>query len=114
VAERSTEISPGVFLSSVDTHAWEPDPEVGGEMHILCNEGGVEAGLSRFTDVDEPVTWTLPERETLVVLAGEAKLELAGGPTLDLQTGDILSLPKGAVTTWHMTPAFREFWVIHR
>jgi uncharacterized cupin superfamily protein len=114
MAKRSTEIHPGVFLSNVRTDAWEPDPEVGGEMHILCSGVGVEAGLSRFTDASKPVSWTLPERETLVVLDGEAKLQIRGGPTLDLSAGDMISLPKGARTTWHMTPEFREFWVINR
>jgi uncharacterized cupin superfamily protein len=114
VEEKSTEIYPGVFVSSVLTDAWEPDPEVGGEMHILCSGVGVEAGLSRFTEVSGPVSWTVPERETLVVLEGEAKLEIADGPTLELKRGDMISLPKGARTTWHMTPAFREFWVINR
>jgi uncharacterized cupin superfamily protein len=114
VEEKSIEIYPGVFLSSVFTDAWEPDPEVGGEMHILCSGVGVEAGLSRFTEASGPVSWTLPERETLVVLEGEAKLEIADGPTLELKGGDIISLPKGARTTWHMTSAFREFWVINR
>jgi uncharacterized cupin superfamily protein len=110
----ATEIAPGVYFSSVATAAWEADPEVGGEMHILCSGIGVEAGLSRFLDVPGPVRWTLPERETLIVLDVEAKLEVGDGPTLELKAGDMISLPKGADTTWHMTPAFREFWVISR
>jgi mannose-6-phosphate isomerase-like protein (cupin superfamily) len=112
--EQSNEVFPGVFVSNVNTDAWERDPEVGGEMHILCSGVGVEAGLSRFPDVSEPVSWTLPERETVVVLDGEAKLEIGDGPTLELKAGDIISLPKGALTTWHVTSAFREFWVINR
>jgi len=106
------EISPGVFVSNVNTDEWEPDPEVGGAMHILCSDVSVEAGLSRFDEVAGPVAWTLPRRETIIVLEGRAKIELADGPTLNLGPGDLASLPAGAQTTWHLTTPFREFWVI--
>ena len=34
------EIVPGVFVSSLTTaDGWEPDPDVGGEMHELHHEG---------------------------------------------------------------------------
>jgi uncharacterized cupin superfamily protein len=114
VAERATEVHPGVFLSSVATDAWEPDPEVGGEMHILCSGVGLEAGLSRFTQASGPVRWTLPARETVLVLEGEARLEIDDGPTLELKAGDVVSLPEGASTAWHLTLPFKEFWVIDR
>ena len=42
------EIHPGVFVSSIDTDAWEPDEEVGGDVHILCTDVGIDAGMSRF------------------------------------------------------------------
>ena len=108
------EISKGVFVSSVATEQWEADREVGGEMHVLCETGNVEAGLSRFTIESGPICWTLPARETLMVLEGEARIELADGPTLELRAGDVASLPAGAVTTWHLKPPFREFWVLDR
>jgi uncharacterized cupin superfamily protein len=108
------EVAPGVFVSNVAPDDWEHDPEVGGEMHILCAESGIEAGLSRFIDATEPVQWTIPERETLLVLEGEARIEIAGGATLELRAGDIASLPAGAQTTWHLTTPFKEFWTIQR
>ena len=46
-------------------------------MHILCSDVGVEAGLSRFHEVAGLVAWTLPERETIIVLEGRAKIEIA-------------------------------------
>lgn len=101
-----------MFVSSVSADAWEPDPEVGGEMHVLCSGHGVESGLSRFTDSTEPIRWTLPGRETILVLAGAARIEIEDGPVLDLTAGDIASLPAGARTTWHLTTPFKEFWVI--
>ena len=46
---------PGVFVSTVRTGEWEPDPEVpGSEMHELFHADGVWAGLTRFTSVDGP------------------------------------------------------------
>jgi len=108
------EIHPGVFVSNVQPDEWQPDPEVGGEMHVLCEGVGVEAGLSRFKDASDPIRWTLPERETIMILEGEARIEIAGGPTLELQPGDIASLPANAATTWHLVQPFREFWVISR
>src|SRR5215469_15415981 len=103
---------PGVFVSSVSASTWEPDPEVGGEMHVLCSADGVESGLSRFTYATDPVRWTLPGRETIVILEGAARIQIDDGPVLELAAGDIASLPAGARTTWHLTTPFREFWVI--
>jgi uncharacterized cupin superfamily protein len=103
---------PGVFVSSVSAEAWEPDPEVGGEMHVLCSGHGAESGLSRFAEATPPVRWTLPGRETLLVLEGAARIEIDDGPVLELTAGDIASLPAGARTTWYLTTPFREFWVL--
>jgi uncharacterized cupin superfamily protein len=103
---------PGVFVSSLSAQVWEPDPDVGGEMHVLCPGHGAESGLSRFADAAEPITWTLPGRETILILEGAARIEIEGGQVLELAAGDIASLPAGAATTWHLTTPFREFWVI--
>ena len=32
------EVHPGVFVSNVATEEWVPDPEVGGEMHVLVED----------------------------------------------------------------------------
>jgi hypothetical protein len=42
------ELSPGVFESNVATESREPDPDAGGEMHVLCSVSGVEADLVAF------------------------------------------------------------------
>ena len=107
------ELHPGIFVSRLATEEWEPDAEVGGEMHVLCAGLELEAGLSRFPPGgDQPIHWTLPARETLLVLEGHARIEIAGGPTLDLSTGDMASLPKGAVRGWHLKLPFKEMWVL--
>ena len=36
------ELQRGVYVSSLEAHDWQPDPEVGGEMHVLCSGVGVE------------------------------------------------------------------------
>jgi len=99
---------PGVFVSNLSAEAWEPDPDVGGEMHVLCGGHGAESGLSRFTAAQQPVTWTLPGRETLLVLEGAARIEIEGGPVLELTAGDIASLPAGARTTLAPHDAFQR------
>jgi uncharacterized cupin superfamily protein len=47
-----------------------------------------------------------------LVLEGEARIEIEGGPELNLKQGDMARLPKGAVTTWHLTLPFKEMWVL--
>ncbi len=102
------EVGHGVFVSSLSTDQWEPDPDVGSEMHNLCR--GV--GLSRYVDGPvNPVEYTTPERESFLVLEGHARIEIADGPTLELKAGDFASIPVGAKTTWHITVPYREFWV---
>jgi len=70
--------------------------------------------MSRFLDVANPEPWTLPERETLLVLEGVARIDIENGPTITLRAGDLASLPKGAVTTWHLTLPFKELWFFGR
>jgi uncharacterized protein len=98
-------------VSSLSTDEWEPDPDVGGEIHLLGTGVSIEAGLWRYTTVQlKPIEYTLHERKTLLVLEGEARIELADGPTLVVKTGDIASWPKGGHTTWHLTTPYREFF----
>jgi uncharacterized cupin superfamily protein len=108
------EVNPGVFISSTSVEEWERDNDPPGEVHTLCSSDGLEAGLWRSVPgvTPEPVRWTLPGREVIHVLEGEARIEIDGGPTLELKSGDIASLPEGAVTTWHLKPPFKEFWVL--
>jgi uncharacterized protein len=61
---------------------------------------------------DEVVKWTLEERETALVPEGAATIEIEGGPTIEVREGDLFSLRESAITTWHLTKPFREFWVL--
>lgn len=107
---------PDVFVSNIDTEEWKADPEIGGgaEEHVLFEREELRAGMSRFQEEADavPPVWTLPATQVLLVLEGEARIEIEDGPQLDLKTGDMACLPKGAVTTWHLTLPFKELWVL--
>jgi len=106
-------IHPGLFVSSTQAEDWEPDEEVGGEVHVLCTDVGIDAGMSRFAVTPaQPVRYTPPSRETVVVLEGTAQVEVAGGPTVELAPGVLASFPGGVECTWHIDPGFKEVWVI--
>ncbi len=105
------EITPGIFALAQSDDRWERDPEVGGEMAVLCEADGIEAGMSRFERDPGSISWILPARETIVVLEGEARIEIDGA-SIVLRPGDMASLPAKAHTTWHLTTPFREFWVL--
>jgi ethanolamine utilization protein EutQ (cupin superfamily) len=106
------ETQPGLFVTSLSTDDWEPDPDVGGLMHILCDMPGLQAGFTRYDTAPAPVNWTPPQRETFMVLEGAARIEIAGRAPLNLEAGGVASLPAGTETTWHITAPFREFWVL--
>lgn len=108
------EIGHGVFVSSIHTEDWRFDPEVGGEFHVLVQERTAYAGLERFGADRALVEWTLPERETILVLEGAARIEIQGGPTLELGVGDLASMPQGAVTRWQLTTPYKEVWFFGR
>jgi uncharacterized cupin superfamily protein len=48
----------------------------------------------------------------VLVLEGEARIEIQDGPVLELKAGDMACLPKGAATAWHLTLPFKEKWVL--
>jgi uncharacterized cupin superfamily protein len=103
----------GVFMSRVTTEDFAPDPDVAGtEQHVLYASDGSSAGMSRVTTEGAPITWTLPQREFLLVLEGTAQIKITDGPTLDLRAGDMATLPAGAETTWRVSVPFKEFWVL--
>ncbi len=107
------EVYPGVFVANTSAGEWQPDPDVSGsQMHELVHADGVWAGLSRFTSVDGPVTWTPEKREVAIILEGSVRVELGDGDPLELGVGDLFSLPPGVETTWHITTPFKEMWVL--
>ena len=105
---------PAVFVTNAATdEGWQSDPEVPGSlMHELVHADGLHAGLSRFAEVDGPITWTPEQREVAMILEGSARIEVEDGGTLELAVGDLFSLPPGRETTWHITTPFKEIWVL--
>jgi uncharacterized cupin superfamily protein len=108
------EVSAGVFTSNIDTDEWEHDSEVGGLVHVLAETERAQAGMSRFDTVPEqPVTYTPPGRETIVVLQGTARIDLKDGPSVTVRAGDIASFPEGVEATWNFLEVpFKEVWVL--
>ena len=66
------------------------------------------SGMTRYATDPGPIEWTIPVRESILVLEGTARIEIEGGPTLELGVGDLASLPEGAVTLWHVTVPYRS------
>jgi uncharacterized protein len=108
------EVGAEVFLGKSSDADWEPDTDPPGEVQVLYSGVGMQAGLWRpVTGVTpQPVHWTVPTREVILVLEGKARIEIDNGPTLDLNPGDVASMPGGAVSTWHLSPEFKELWVL--
>jgi uncharacterized cupin superfamily protein len=107
-----TDLGGGVYVSRVDRDDYEVDDEDGGLVHVLVEDGAAMAGL--WKPDSTPSTYAglvLPARETIIVLSGTIRIEIENGPTLDLGVGDMASMPKGAITTWHPSPDFKEAWV---
>jgi len=105
---------PGVFVTNAASDDdWYSDPEVPGSlMHELVHADGLHAGLSKFAEVDGPITWTPETREVALILEGSARIDVADGGTLELGVGDLFSLPPGVETTWHITTPFKEMWIL--
>ena len=102
------EVHPGVFVSNVSTNEWQPDPEVGGEMHVLVEEATAYVGMSRFRDRSDLQPYSLPERETVLILEGSARIEIQGGPTLELNVGDMASPDTPVQGSVVLRPAVRD------
>jgi uncharacterized cupin superfamily protein len=107
-----TDLGGGVHILRADAETWEPDEEVGGLVQFLFDEGEQAAGHWKpAPDQRSAEGLVLPARETIVVLEGTVRIVIEGGPTLDLMPGDMASMPKGATTTWHPSPDFKEVWL---
>lgn len=104
--------SNGVAISHVDAVDWEHDDETGGLVHLLHADGGIEVGLWKpGATANASVDFVLEARETLVVISGNASLQVNDDPPCDLRPGSIVTLPRGARTRWVVDDAFSELWI---
>jgi uncharacterized cupin superfamily protein len=108
------ELAPDIYVSSIRVEDWEPDTDPPGEVHVLVDSDELGAGFWRPSPgvTPETVEWSPPTREVVLVLKGEATIEIKDGPTLKLNAGSVASLPAGARASWRCTPDFLEFWVL--
>jgi uncharacterized cupin superfamily protein len=106
-----TDLGGGVHVTRTDSESWEPDDEVGGQVHMLFEDGDTAAGLWQPGDRYVTAENVLPARETIVVLQGTVRIEIDGAPTLELSAGDVASMPQGAKTYWHPSADFKEVWL---
>ena len=108
------EAFPGVFTSDLDAEDWEPFADSpGSEIHALVESDDYWAGLWRVPG-QGTVTyrWTVPARDTFLVLEGSMTIEIDDGPALDVKAGSIVSLPPGTAATWHVTKPYKDLFVI--
>lgn len=80
----------------------------------LCTDDSGEWMSSVGIFEAEPSTFVaaVETDETILVLRGEARIELDTGTAVDLAPGDIAVLPRGAIATWTIKSSFREFYVL--
>ena len=104
----------GIFVSNVATDDWQPDPETGGEMHVLFEGEGAYVGMSRFLDVAEVGPLTLQARESILILEGAARIEIEGGPTMEAGPRRHGLDPGGRYRHLVLTLPFKELWCFDR
>ena len=108
------EVSEGVWVTKAGEERFEPDPEVGGSVHVLREDDAVQAGIwSAPPPEDKPNTeiFEFPHHETVYVLTGSVRIDIDGGPMLELGPGDMASFRKGVRSVWNPSADFTEFWV---
>jgi uncharacterized cupin superfamily protein len=108
------EVSDGVWTTKSGEERFEPDPEVGGSVHVLRDDYAVQAGIWAAPPPGDELNteaFAFPHDETIYVLTGSVRIDIENGPTLELGPGDMASFRKGIRSVWNPSPDFTEFWV---
>ena len=86
-----------------------PRGSVGGSMHVLVAGRRLRSrGMSRFGDVDTVGPWIATAQRDDPDPRGRRPLrDLRVARPWSCWVGDMASMPKGAVTTWHLTLPFK-------
>lgn len=85
------------------------DPRTSGI--VFFSGHGVEVGVWECT----PGGWPIHERpntETMLLLAGTARITPADGEPVELGEGDVLVLPRGWSGRWDVTETVRKLYVL--
>jgi hypothetical protein len=109
-----------VTQSSIDPPDWIAAPldategEPDGRIHFLRRKGseGNTYMSGVFTVQPSVVRSTIVLDETVLVLEGQARLELDDGQVLELGPGDVAFLAKGTKLHWHFLTPFKELFVV--
>jgi len=109
----TVETSDGVWVTKEGEARFEPDPEVGGSVHVLREDDAVQAGIWAAPPAggSDGEAFEFPHHETIYVLTGSVRIQVEGGPLLELEPGDMASFRKGVRSIWSPSADFTEFWV---
>lgn len=104
-------------VSNAGTKTYEPFMLEGkkfGDVHWLRTTSGGEGMLLTGFWSHEPAVlpYTFFGDETVHVLEGEVTVDVDGGDSVTLRPGDVASFTKGQTSTWHITRAFKKFFVV--
>lgn len=105
-------------LASTEAEGWVDYPlnategEPNGKVLFLRQQGsGGESHMSGvFTVQPSVVPSTIQMDETLLVLEGEARIEIEDGQVIEAKTGDMVFLQGGTKLVWHFLTPFKEMF----
>ena len=96
----------------IDDQAWIHDDETGGEVAMLVDGPGIQAGIWRpGRSGPGPVEVVLDHTEVVLVLSGTGQLQVDDDSPLELTPGTVVRITAGARTRWTVDDAFRELWL---
>ena len=98
----------------IDETAWNADDETPGQVAMLIETPGLQAGLWRTGGVTwDPFDVNVEQNETIYVLSGSGQLQVNDQPAIQLSPGITLTIPAGSATRWTVDQDFSEVWIYH-
>lgn len=115
---------PKFFASTIDTDDYvRADPDNG--QDVLEGDTNWRVATLRKTDAPGAFIWAgmvtgdpsvarlaFDSNETVVVLEGEADVEIDGEEVVELRPGVVASFLKGTVSVWKIKTPIKQFFVI--
>ena len=99
---------------TLDVVGPKPNPSRGEPVEsvkVLFEDAQIEAGVWECT----PGGWAIVDRpttETMLLLAGQARITPADGEPVELEEGDVFVLPKGWSGRWDVLETVRKLYVL--
>jgi uncharacterized cupin superfamily protein len=95
----------------VDERHWQHDDETPGQVAMLVDTPGVQAGLWKPGPRGRgPFEVDLEHTEVLLILSGTGQLEVDGQAPVELTPGLAAKIEVGAHTRWVVDSEFTELW----